>query len=248
MQYRLGRKKSKPDSRTLRFRDYFRPLEFVPPPKDENWYGKVSSWNMYGNDQYGSCGMAALGHAQEAWTTYAEGIEAGPTLDQVLNAYNILSPHDDGVDMLTSLKFFAKTGIGGKKIAAYVALEPGNLEQAKLAIQLFGGVYFGLNLPDAITSAPDMLKIHWDVATCGKVGDPNNGHAVWLSGYKSSDFFFFEPITWGQRISMSATAYQDWGEECYAIVSPQWINKVGYSPSGFNLAQLLVDRAAIASV
>lgn len=247
MKYRRGRKKSVPDSRTLRFADYVKPKALAAPPKAVNWYSEVSSWPMYANDTLGCCTISALGHAQNAWTKYATGVEAGPTRDQVINAYNKLSPKDDGVDMLTSLKYFAKTGIGGKKIAAYCQLDNGSLEQAKLAIELFGGVYFGLELPDAIVNAPDMLTIPWDVASCGRVGDPNEGHAVWISGYETTDYFFFDPITWAKRITMSGSAYQDWGDEVYAIVSPQWIAKNGLSPSGFDLAQLLSDRAAVAA-
>jgi hypothetical protein len=247
--FRLGRNKSAPDSRTLKFADYLKPEALAPAPPATNWYGNVPNWPMFGNDKFGDCTIAALCHAQDTWTTYASGVETGPTLSQALDVYHTLSPNDTGCDMLTTLKYFAKHGIGGKTIAAYCALDIHSLHQAQTAINLFGGIYFGLNLPDAITHAPDMLTIPWDVAECGRVGNPASGHAVWMNGYAhSTGYLFFDTITWAARIQMSGTAYQDWGEECYAIVSTEWIAANGTSPSGFNLAQLLLDRAAISAI
>jgi hypothetical protein len=245
---KFGRIPSKHDSRTLRFADYLsQPESLAKPPASMNWYSAVKAFPMYGNDSLSDCTIAALAHAQNAWTTYATGTEGGPTLSEVESAYYALSPNDTGADMLSTLKYFTRHGIGGQKIAAYCAIDPKNLVQAQMAIQLFGGVYFGLNLPAAIVNAPDMLTIPWNVATCGAVGDPSNGHAIHLAGYRNTDYLFFDAITWAHRIDMSGTAYTDWGDECYAIVSQQWIEATGVSPSGFNLVQLLADRAAIAN-
>jgi hypothetical protein len=47
---------------------------------------------------------------------------------------------------------------------------------------------------------------------------------------------------------MGWSAYDAYVDEVYAVVTPQWIEANGLSPSGFNLEQLLADRAVVSSV
>jgi len=251
MLYRLGRKPSKPDSRTLKFRNYMT-QKLAPPPTRAGYFTEVWNWQMYGNDRYADCTIAALGHEMNAWTKYASGVERGPSTSEVLKAYFALSPNDDGCDMLSTLKYASKKGIGdGNKIAAYVQLDLANHLQLETAISLFGNVYLGLALPDAIVNASDPLTIPWIVPIEGDVGEwapnTNNGHAIAAVGYGNKPSYL-DIVTWGARIGMGWSAYLDYVDEAWAIVSTQWIDKVGTSPSGFNLAQLMIDRSAITSL
>ena len=252
MQYRLGRNPSIPDPRTLKFGDYLIPSQLPSAPSFAGYFTEVWQWPMFGNDQYGDCTFAALAHQMNAWTKYATGVERGPLIDDVLKAYFALSPNDTGADMLSTLKYTAKTGIGeGNKIAAYVQLDLANHAQLETAIYLFGNVYLGLALPDAIVNDADPLTIPWIVPTEGAVGEwapnPNNGHAIAAVGY-GVGASYLDIVTWGKRIGMGWSAYCDYVDEAYALVSTQWIAKAGNSPSGFDLAQLLLDRAALSKL
>lgn len=252
--FKLGRKKSIPDRRTLRFRDYLTLGRLTPEKPPVDWYSEVYNWPMYSNDTLGCCVISALGHLGNLWSKYSTGVEGGPTDAEVVTAYKVLSPDDDGVDILTALQYMDKTGIGGHRIAAYVALDPGDLIQAKLCVDIFGAVLIGLELPDAITNAENMLGIQWDVpegasTTSGEwAPDPNNGHCVILPGYLTSGLgAHFPMVTWGQMAPMSDNFYQAYSDEAYGLVSADWLRLNGRSPSGYNISQLLADRAVIAN-
>ena len=208
---------------------------------------------MYGNDTYGCCTFAALAHAMRSWTAYshADGVAVGPSDGQVLDAYFAVSPDDTGADMLTTLKYFSRIGIGGQTILAYAALDVTNHEQVEMAIALFGGVYVGLSLPFEVADAANPFTVSWKVPLAGAVGlwapDTNAGHAVWAVGYPGLNPAdpHLDVITWDAIISMDWNFWSDYVDEAYVLVSKEWIAANGLAPSGFNLAQLLADRAAI---
>lgn len=250
MNHRLGRKPSKPDNRTLRFRDYVKPGLLGPPPLDAGWYTEVYRWPMYANDSEGDCVIAAWGHLRNLWTKYATGIEGGPTLADILAVYNHLSPGNDGVDMLTALRYATKTGLGGKKIRAYAALTPGDVREAELCVSIFGAALIGLELPDAITNSSNMLEIPWAIPAGASTEsgswapNPNSGHCVIAPGYREPHQNF-EIVTWGAVIAMSDAFYNVMSDEAYLVISDEWIERNGKSPSGFDLEQLLLDRESL---
>src|SRR5438552_14821435 len=55
--------------------------------------------------------------------------------------------NDNGAVEIDVLNYWRKTGIDGRQIAAYVALEPHNHDQVRESVYLFGGCYIGLSLP-----------------------------------------------------------------------------------------------------
>ncbi len=253
MKYRMGRKPSTPQQRARvpRFADYVtRPTALPTPPELVVYYPKVKSpWGMLGNDTLGDCTIAALAHLVQCWEANALGVQGGPTLAQVEAAYKTLSPNDTGCDMVTTLEYMTNVGIGGHKIAGYAALDLGNKDQMSLATYLFGGLYIGLCLPNAIVNASDPLTIPWNVHNCGAVGNPNDGHAIAGVGYNLTHGPYLDVVTWGARIGMGLSGYDAWVDEVYAIVSSDWIEtKSGLSPSGFDIEQLVVDCAGIANV
>src|ERR1051326_5210989 len=194
MSKRFGRKPTRHDTRTLRLRDYL-PIDLPSPPPSVDHASKVSAWDMDGNDKYGDCVMAALSHQILDWTTYAGALRK-PSEDQVVAAYLTLSPRDEGLVLLDTLNLWRNSGFWSDKIDAYVSLDPGNIVQAKLAIQYFGSVNIGMALPDDHTFGP------WDTVQ----GPPNqsNGHCVALVGYDATGFF---AVTWGEVLHMSFAWY-----------------------------------------
>jgi hypothetical protein len=246
--YKLGKQRPKIDSRTLQFGAYLT-KELAPPPPSVDYTKPVKEWPMMGNDQYGDCTCAAAGHMIEEWTANTGTVEilSDP---QILKAYNHFAKGnpDAGANMLDVLKYWRKTGIGTDKINAFAQLEPRNDVQLRDAVNLFGTAYIGLALPDfAVPPHTDFLTIPWVVPGTGPVGNaapnPNNGHCVPAVAY---DQRFIYVVTWGAIKTMSWQFYDAYADEAFAVLSGDWINKkVGTSPSGFNMAALQQDLAAV---
>jgi len=245
---RLGKKPARFDQRTLKFAKYRLPATLPIPPTEVSWVTKVPYWPEMLNNCISDCTCAAAGHHIQQWSFYA-GDEYIPTDDQILAAYEVLSGYipgnpetDNGCYILDVLNYWRNVGIAGHKIAAYVSVDHAYRQEVMEAIQMFGGVYLGIELP---LSARGMNK--WFVADGGIVteeGFPGGwgGHAV--SAFAASPKTV-TCVTWGSTLKMSWNFFEDYVTECYAIVSQDWINKQGESPSGFDFAQLQADLALI---
>ena len=236
--YCLGKHRAVHDLRTLRYRDYRIPLPAVPP--QAIWGDKVIDWGMMGNDQYGCCGVAGAGHLILDWTTNA-GKPVKLTAKQIIKAYlKYTGGQDNGVCLLDFLKYWRTKGLCGHKIVAFMAIDTKNLTEIKEGINLFGGLYMGFSLPDYVV--PD--SGNWDIIPWNNTDnppDPNNGHCIMSPGYKTD----IDGVTWGIKKPISVPFVQKYADEGYAIVTQDWIDKQGKSPSGLNLKGLLADLTAI---
>lgn len=227
---RLGKKPAKRDTRNLQFASYVLPT-LPAPPSSIDHSSKVSDWGMMGNSDYGDCVMAALGHDVLQWTTYATK-PFRPTDTQIIAAYLALSPNDDGLDMLSTLKWMKNTGLAGHKIGAFVELDAKNRDEIKLAVQIFGNAFIGVALSNTNTFGP------W-IDVIGPP-NPNNGHCI---TYTSYDGVGPLPVTWGDEEPASWSWHDAYCEEAYAILSLDWFTTDGLTIEEFNLAQLQYDLA-----
>ncbi len=228
---RLGKKPAKRDPRNLKLSKYI--LRLPAPPPEVDHESKVTAWGMMGNDQYGDCVMAALGHEVLQWTTYASR-PVRVSDAAIIAAYLALSPNDDGLSILDTLKWMKNTGLNGHKIGAFVEIDPKNRDEVKLAVQLFGNTIVGISLPDKNTFGP------WiDV-----VGPPNpwNGHCVIYPAFDPSGP---DAATWGYIEPASWLWHDAYCDEGYAVLSEEWINSEGLTVEGFDLVQLQYDLAHI---
>lgn len=247
-QYRLGKKSAVFDSRTLRFGAYLT-AKLPPPPTAIDWGKNVSSWPMYLNDKFGDCTCAAAAHMIQNWTA-AAGKKKTPTDAQVLKFYeHFTSPGpENGCDMLSVLKYWRSSGLGGDRIAAFAQIEPRNVTEVKDAVTLFGGCYIGVELPKFALNAPDLSKVPWVVPPQGPVGDaapdPQGGHCIPAVAYDARNLYV---VTWGMVKSMSWQFYADYADEAFAVLSDDFLS-VNKAPSGFDLAQLKEDLAEIGKV
>lgn len=242
MTRKLGKHQPRIDERTLPFSAYL--TSALPPiPQSKDWATKIPSWPMYLNDQLGDCVIAAAAHDIQQWTWYASKYSS-LTDAQVLAAYEAVGGYvpgnpstDNGCAMLDALNYWRNTGMGGHQIAGYVSVNPRLLTEVKQAISLFGNCYVGVQLP---VSAQN--QTFWSVPAEGLTGDgaPGSwgGHCVPLVAYGPSTFCC---VTWGALLRMSHTFLLDYCDEAYAIVTQDWIDAKGKSPSGFNIAQLQTD-------
>ena len=238
---KLGRKAIKTDTRTLRLAKYL--TSSLPvAPDDRNWMGSVTDFGMMLNDQLGDCTIAGCGHAEQIWTLNT-GSELTVADSDILSAYEAwdgYNPADPTTDQggieLDVLKKFQQQGLAGHKILAFASANVRNVEEIKQAINLFGGVYIGVNLPISAQS-----QDVWD-ADSSRDGDPGSwgGHCVFVPTYDPNGFTC---ITWGAPKKMTLAFWQEYVDESYALLSPNWVSQ--NSPSGFALDQLQADLSLI---
>jgi len=261
----LGKKPPRVDPRTLQFRNYLRkrrgksPGPLPIPPAEISYVVKVPSWPMLLNDQIGDCVIAAMGHMIQQWTFFATGGAGMQTMTDAealaayaaIGGYNPNDPStDQGCDMLTALNYWRNHGImaGGKlhKIGGFVACDPRNLLEARQSIWMFGNQFTGVALPLSARGADD-----WTVPD-GGIYSPAGQPGSW--GLHCIPVMAESPLTltcvsWPspehERLKMSHNFRGDYVDECYAILSPDWLTAQGDSIAGFNLAALHKDIAAI---
>lgn len=247
-QVKLGKLPVRHDARTLHADTYFGAVS--PPPPAVDWQGRVPHWKMYANDSIGDCTCATVGHFIEQWTTDATGAEIDVTDADVVHAYSAITGYnpadpstDQGANELDVLNYWRKTGVAGHQIAAYVKLDVKNHDQIKQAVNLFGGVYIGINMPKSAQSQTGPGKT-W-VVTAGPNGVAGSwgGHAVHVGQYDGTKLSL---VTWGAPQAMSWSFWDAYVEEAYAIVSKDFFNG-DKDPQGFDIATLQADLAAIAA-
>lgn len=251
MNLKFGKNPPVYDKRTLQMSKYTAGLGPLPPAV--NFISEVPKFPMFGNDTLGDCVAAAAGHMVENWT-YNAGKGVVPSESDIIAFYENSGyvpggpSTDNGWELLPALRNWRSKGIGGHMIAAFVQLKTGDWDELRRAIQLFGNVYIGLVLPDAVVPAsgsPDWTTIPW-LWRPGMSPDPNNGHCVPGMAYKQTDegeTCHF--VSWAAVMVMNRTFYQNTTDEAYAVVSQDWIKANGESPSGFDIDQLLADLQAV---
>lgn len=249
--YKLGKKPARMGAVKLKAKDYIdlSKLPARPPTFDHTGLVKAAP-GMLGNDQYGDCFWAGSCHETMVMNASA-GKQVSFTTQDALNAYakaTGFSPNDpnsdQGTDMQQGAAFRQKTGIVDAngvvhKVAAYLALEPGNWEEFLTLSWLFeGAVGVGLDLPNSAEAQFDANK-PWAVAHGAKI---EGGHYVSLVAY---DGTYMDLSTWGRFKQPTEKAFfQRYNDEGLVYVSNDIFNGTK-TIDGFDLQQLQADLAAI---
>lgn len=246
----LGKREPKHDRRTLRLGNY---LTAAAYPTSAHWDARIGAhdWGMMANDTVGCCTCTTAGHHLQAWTTSDRpNVEYRASDTQILQAYSAVTGYDprdpstdQGAYCLDVLNYWRRQGIAGRKIVAYMQVDPKNDAEVKTAIWAFGGLYLGVSLPvsaqtQTIWKAPrlwERFSSKWRPGSWG-------GHAVPLVAY---DTKHLTCITWGQAQQMTYGFLHRYCDEAYVCLSEDWTGTDRLSPSGFDYAKLLEDLNAI---
>jgi hypothetical protein len=229
---RLGKKARKHDRRTLKLARYLEPG--LPPVKPAvDWLSAVRQFPMYGNDRYGDCAIAAIGHMVQVWSANAASPET-PSEDDILQVYRILSPDDDGCVLLDVLKYWRQNPIAGCQLGAFAAVNSHDFEEVRVALDLFGGLYGGAEL--AVAAQKQDV---WDVSG-GKNGAPGSwgGHCINFGQYTDREI---RCVTWGAPKDATWPWIDEYVDELYALISPDWFGAAGKTPQGLDLETLEAD-------
>ncbi len=243
-----------------------RGLEPVADSEDVDRTSKVTSWPMYANgggdpgnppgapDGCGDCTCAEMAHAYTALSVYAGKPQVLFDDAAVLKAYSDISgfnpatgANDNGCQMQDVLAYCRSTGIPDTsgnvhQVTAYAALrnpsDPGLLSQV---LKTFGYVYIGINCP---ASAQDQFGKVWTYEPDSPI---EGGHCVGLHRRQpyGSRVGVFGMATWGALQPATISFIQNYVEEAWAVVTPDWIEANGASADGVALAQLEADMAYV---
>jgi len=245
------------DKRTLQMGRY---TLATPPPYVQWNRGFNIDWGMMLNgpnngstgaptDGLGDCVEAAKGHAVQTWTL-DNGRLVTPPDSVVLSNYEqnggyvLGDPNtDNGEDELSSLKAWRKGDFGGHKLSGFVDPAPGNTVHVAQSIWLFAGLFTGIQVPESFEDQVDSGQIIDVVPNDSLTGE---GHALWLDGH---DFISKVPTfsfkTWGMLRKMTVRFFLEYTDEAHCLLSPDWINSHGISPSQFDFATLNADLAQV---
>lgn len=216
-------------------------------PATADYMSRVQHWPMYANDRYGDCVFAMIGHYTQAATAYGEGVEEQVTDADVLKGYSDVTgfdPNDPSTDqgtiMQEAMSYWRKTGIGGHKIVAFASVDPKNHDEVKAAIAIFGAALIGFYFP----------SFAWDQLDDGNPwtypapGDKTieGGHAVHVGKFEES---VFELTTWGAVQAMDSGFWDRYVDEVWVVITEEWLNEHGQSPTGLDLHGLGEDFAQL---
>lgn len=244
---KLGKKPPRIDSRTLKIERYFAPTLPAPPPRVDWSRGFNFNYGMMLNDTLGDCTEAKKGHAVQVWTICNGRMVTVPD-SVVLTAYETDGGYvpgdpstDNGEDMLTNLNDWRQNGFGGNALQAFAAINFASFASVAQSIYLFGLVDIGFNVPQSAMDQNAAGQI-WDVVA--NDGGIVGGHDVVVPMFDAPSQTL-TCITWGMRQQMTWAFFLKYCDEAYTLLAPDWLQRGGIDPSGFNMAALQADLAAV---
>lgn len=215
-----------------------------------DWCSQVSDWPMYLNDSIGDCTFAAAGHAIQAMTAYASSEVTLPS-SAILSGYEAVGGYvpgdpstDNGANMQDVCRYWQQTGIGGHKISAFAEVKNcKDVYVLKQVLDLFGTVYVGINCPQSALDQFNAGEV-WSYVPGSPIA---GGHAIVLQRQYPAGHSVgvMDIITWGAVHPMTFKFAEEYIEEAWAVVSPDWMTAKGVSPEGLNLEQLQADFSAL---
>jgi hypothetical protein len=203
-------------------------------------------YNMYKNDVLGCCVVASMYHSNQVFDWNASGKAIIDPDADIISVYEAISGYDPknpatdrGCVTQDAMEYWMKTGIPTgqaknplNKIIGFVEVNPRNLQMVKISIEEFCLVSIGFSVPANVlpenADPPALWQVEPHQADRG-------GHEVVVAAYNQK---IFGLISWGQYYRMTNQFFQKYTDECYALISPDWITATGKTPCGYTLDQL----------
>jgi hypothetical protein len=195
-------------------------------------------------ERYQDCVPVAMAYLAQAWTA-GDREPYVPDRERALGIYERVSPftqapatsispgsrsdpnNDYGASLLFALTRWVKQAqpLSGllPPAAAFMEVEPQNVDQIREAVWRFGGVLVGLALPEFVLDEKGSPKDVWYVPGYGPIGNATPGglssHCVAITGYDRRGFLC---RTAGKvrRLTDLFVGRAGYVEECYTVLSP----------------------------
>lgn len=244
--FRGGRLPADPDRPSLRYAAVLHPDQ-PEPPKTSDWLSPVpaDAWGMLGNDEWGDCTCAGIGHKIIGDVCVNDdGRIVAITTTQTLGLYSAVTgfdpnagpsgdnPTDQGAVCQKVLEYVRKNGFLGHKFLAFAKVDIHDRDQVKRAIATFGQIYCGFDVPDSAMTQFNAGK-PWTVVRGSTI---EGGHCVPLGAYTEDGP---DCVTWAKVQHMTWDFFETYFEEAWVIVTPDMIDPdTGLDHLGINLAAL----------
>lgn len=197
--------------------------------------GSINDSSLYAFNGAGDCAWAGPAHETMVINHNAGRSVPRFTTLNVLNQYaqylglsdytQLNANNDQGSDVQQVLQHRATTGLtdadgNTHKIAAYVSIEPGNVQDLWDALYLFECVGIGIQFAN---SAMDQFNANqmWSVVPGAQI---EGGHYIPLVGHPVASVWTC--ITWGKRQLMTQNFLKKYCDEAYAYISLERYNAV----------------------
>lgn len=211
-------------------------------PAQAHW-GHIPYIGMLGNDDWGDCVPAGLGHLVEDWSFWGQGTEIDMLDDEILEAYSAITgfdpsqgtpgnnPTDNGTTLQAGLNYLRHTGFAGVTAAAFGSIQPSATNKWKQCLAQVGPLMLGVGVSNYEQTAFEQGAV-WDA---GATPNPMD-HCVILTGYQSGLYFCH---TWGGIQAMTPQWFDQNCSEVYGVISHEWVSKTKrVDPYGVNLSVL----------
>jgi hypothetical protein len=137
---------------------------------------------------------------------------------------------DQGAMCQDVLEFWQKHGFNGEKILAFAKVNIADDLEVKTAINLFGQLYTGFDVPDSAETQFGNGEA-WDVVPGShSVG----GHCVTVGAYDAAGFI---AVTWGKLQRLTNRFFRKYFDEAWVVFGPDFF-KGGVDRQGVTRAQL----------
>lgn len=227
----------------LRLSDYLAggTLDAAPPAR--SFIGDAD-YQWWLNNKESCCTVAALYHRRQLLAGQTGDVFAGTDAEVQADYLATGDGTDDGRQLIDVLTRAVDVGIAGMKISGKARVDVGDPDEMRAALNLFGCVYVGGELPVAL----DTQGYTWTIPppaqrTKDDEPDPDRGHAFLLGGYDRSGW---QVVTWA---SGKYRATNEWVAACvdeaWVIIDDALATGARAAPNGFDLARLRADLAAI---
>lgn len=224
-----------------------------PPPESVDYWtkGLAAVKQMYLNNQLGDCCIAMIEHAIGLWTGNEMGKPVLASDSETSSTYHgVCGPGDEGcvvTDVMDAWKKGVTVAGGMHTIDDYVSVDWTNKALVQVAIDLFGAMMLGVNLPKDWTQTncvwgPSSGMVGGHCIPAGSYGDnlsDANGKPFNQDGVSIS--------TWGglALIEWQCFNSKQYIEEAYVPLSKDWYSNGNLAPNGINVAGLQAAFAAI---
>ena len=250
--FKGGKLPPKRNLKTIALGDFLDKTASLPAVPAEGWETAVdpSAWGMLSNDTVGDCAEAGICHLVQAQSANA-GNPLHATADQALalysavTGYNLNDPNSDQGTVLSELlayiqkNGFEMTDSTGKvvtvEVVGFATLDITSIAQMRYATYFLGGTYLGINCPEEC----EQDTSNWDFAPDLPIA---GGHCIPRVGEGAAGG---QIVSWGMTIPFSNGFWTAYGEEGWVVLTKNWLNAQGKSPSGLDLDALVAAMAAV---
>jgi hypothetical protein len=224
----------KKDYRTIQFKQIVCALPPAPETADVDvQVGGMDDHFMWLNDTYGDCVVADWLANLLRHEKFEQGIQITATDDDAKKEYfGQTGGADSGLVMLDYLNHLRKDGIlvQGKtyKIHAFAEIQPKDHEDIRNGVNLFRGVYFGMQVPQSMEDQFNAGEMFTYVPGSPILG----GHAVYCPAYLKygvvDSVNIVGPVvrTWAKRVQATWEWWDNLVDEVYITIDEvdSWLN------------------------